>query len=115
MDHLSKRWTLKSLTIGPQPYKTNTQFWEEAFDGLPSFPHVANVTIMHNYAANTECWGYFDRILSRRDLFPALESVRVQPGFGRPLFNYQTWWEMFCIFRGARSRGLSISKLLPFE
>ena len=115
MDHLSKKWRLKSLTIGPQPRKTNTQFWEEALNGLPPLPHVANVIIVHNYAVNSECWRYFDRILTRRDLFPALESVWARPGIGRPGFSYERWWEISCAFRGIRSRGLTIRKVLAFE
>ena len=115
MDHLSKKWTLKSLTIGPQPRKTSNQFLEEALNGLPPLPHVANVTIVHNYAGNNDYWRYFDRILSRRDLFPALEYVWARPGIGRPGFSYERWWEISCAFNGLRSRGLTIRKVLAFE
>lgn len=116
MDHLSKKWTLKSLTIGPQPRKTNTQFWEEALNGLPPLPHVGNFTMVHNYAVNTEFWRYFDRMLIRRDLFPALNYVRAQPGVGRPGFSFDRWWDISSCFYGLRStRGLPIRKLLTFE
>jgi len=121
MNHLSKKWSLKSLTIGPQVYETNTQFWEEALKGLPPFPHVGDVTIVYNYptakAFNTDCWKYFDDILSRRDLFPALRSVRVQPCVGWLQFNdnSQKWWDVYNSFRGTRSRGLMVCKLFPFE
>jgi len=110
MDNLSK-WKLKSLTIGPQPCKTNTHFWEEALNDLPPLLHVANVIVMHNYAGNAECWRYFDRILRRRDLFPALEAVWARPGIGRPGFSFDRWWEIRCSFYGLRSqRGLVIRK-----
>lgn len=114
MDHLSKKWTLKSLTIGPQPRKTSTQFWEEALNGLPPLPHVSHVTIMHKYSVNTEFWKYFNRTLARRDLFPALESVRVQPGIGRPGFSFERWWEIFTTLYGLRSRGVTVRKSLAF-
>ena len=35
MDHLSKKWTLKSLTIGPQKHEINVQYWKEAFRNSP--------------------------------------------------------------------------------
>ena len=73
---------MKSLIIGPQSNETNADFWEEAFNGLPPLPGVVSVTIIYNYptakAFNTYCWEYFDRILTRRDLFPALKRVYVQ-------------------------------------
>ena len=69
---------MKSLTIGPQLRKTNTRFWEEAFNGLPPLPEVDSVTIVYDCplaeAFNTGCWDYFERVLARRDLFPALGS-----------------------------------------
>ena len=83
MDNLSKRWALKSLTIGPQIHETDAQFWEEAFEGLPPLPGVDNLTIIYNYpsvkAFNTDCWEYFDRLVTRRDLFPALRLMDIQP------------------------------------
>jgi hypothetical protein len=82
MDNLSKRWTLKSLTIGPQIHETNAQFWEEAFEGLPPLPGVDSLTIIYNYpsvkAFNTDCWEYFGRLVTRRDLFPALKLMGTQ-------------------------------------
>jgi len=82
MDHFRKKWALKSLTIGPQFDKTNIAFWEEAFKDLPPLPGVDNVTIIHHYpeaaAFNSDCWKYFDRVLTRRDLFPALKKVYVR-------------------------------------
>jgi len=82
MDHLRKKWALKSLTIGPQSNKTNPVFWGEALKDLPPLPEVDNVTVIHHYntdmSSMTDRWKYFDRILSRRDLFPALKKVYVE-------------------------------------
>jgi len=120
MHHLSKKWTLKSLTIGPQLYETDTQFWREAFNGLPMLPCVSNVTIVYNYpsvrAINTDCWEYFDRILIRQDLFPALKVVQIQPSVGSQRFSFRRWWMLFSSLRGVRSRGLLARELLvPVE
>jgi len=119
MGHLSKKWTLKSLTIGPQLYETNTQFWRDAFNGLPLFPCVSNVTIVYNYptarAFTTDCWEYFDRILIRRDLFPAVKSVQIQPSIGSQQFSRRRWWSLYGPLQGIRSRGLLTRKPLGFE
>ena len=81
MDHLRNKWALKSLTIGPQFDKTDIVFWEEAFEDLPPLLDVDNVTIIHHYfgaaAFNIDFWKYFDHVLTRRDLFPALKTVYV--------------------------------------
>ena len=114
MYHLSKKWTLKSLSIGPQLHRTTTPFWEEALKGLPPLPHVDNVTIVHHYTAKTDCWGSFDRILSRQDLFPTLKTIWVQPSIGQLHFGNERWWHISCSFRRTRSRGLRICKLLVF-
>ena len=119
MDHLSKKWTLKSLTIGPQLYKTDTQFWREAFNDLPMFPRVGNVTIVYNYptvrSITTDCWEYFDRILIRKDLFPALKSVQIYPSIGSQEFSRRRWWTIYGSLQGLRSRGLLARELLVFE
>jgi len=85
MDHLRK-WALKSLTIGPQSNKTSLMFWTEALRDLPPLPSVDNVTIIYNYPRvnvfNTGCWDYFDRLLTRQDIFPALRVVYVYSSFG---------------------------------
>jgi len=82
MDHLRKKWALKSLTIGPQSNRTNTVFWEEALKGLPQLPGVDNVTVIHYHPTDmssiADCWKYFDRVLTRRDLFPALKKVYIK-------------------------------------
>ena len=118
MDHLSKKWTLKSLTVGPQIIETNTQFWEESFRGLPPLPGLDNLTIIYNYPTaksfNTHCWEYFDRLLPRRDLFPVLESVHIQPSIGAHRTNHRRWWAIYGSLRVVRSRGLLRSKLLTF-
>ena len=117
MDHLSK-WTLKSLTIGPQIHETDREFWEEAFRGLPPLPGVDNITIIYNYptarAFNTHCWEYFDRLLSRRDLFPALGSVHVQPSIGARQTNHRRWWAIYSSLRRVRSKGLVRCELFAF-
>ena len=118
MGHLSK-WALKSLTVGPQIHETNAEFWEEAFRGLSPLPDVDNVTIIYNYPTvgsfNTHCWNYFDRLLPRRDLFPALASVNVQPSIGTLKANHRRWWTIYGALRVIRSRGLIRSELLTFE
>lgn len=110
MGHLSKKWTLKSLTIGPQLHETDIGFWEEAFNHLPSLPRVGDVTIVYNYptvkAFTTDCWTFFDRILTRRDLFPALELVRVYPSIGSQQFSTRRWWLIYGSLRAIRMRGL---------
>ena len=120
MGHLSKKWSVKSLTIGPQLHKTNSQFWEEAFNGLPPLPSVDNVTIVYNYptveAFNTDCWEYFDRVLANRDLFPALVSVRPDPSI-RSLnpVTHRRWWEIRAALRRVRRRGLMPGKTPALE
>jgi len=121
MDHLS-RWTLKSLTIGPQLHKTNTQFWEEAFNGLPPLPRVDNVTIVYTYPTaeefNTDCWEYFDRVLIRRDLFPALRSVQARASAVKSLNYYNRQiilGHMHHALRGVTGRGLLTGNSLAFQ
>ena len=118
MDHLSKKWTLESLTIGPQ-CETNTQFWEEAFKGLPPLPRVGNVTIIERFstakAVNMDCWRYFDHILARRDLFPALKLVNVHSSTESQQLSHRTWSAIYNSLRGVRSRTLMGGKLLAFE
>jgi len=119
MGHLSKKWSVKSLTIGPHLHKTNTQFWEQAFNGLPPLPSVDNVTIVYNYptieAFNTDCWVYFDRVLTNRDLFPALVSVRVDPSIRSLKSTYSRWWEIRGALHRVRGRGLMPGESLAFE
>ena len=119
MHHLSKKWTLKSLTIGPQLYETDTQFWRNAFHGLPMFRSVDNVTIIYNYATvkaiTADCWQYFDRILIRQDLFPALKVVHIQPSVGWQQFSQRRWWSIYSSLQGIRSRGLLARELLVSE
>ena len=116
MGHLPKKWALKSLTIGPQSNETNIGFWEEAFKDLPPLPGVDNVTIIYNYprveAFNTDCWEYFDGILTRRDLFPALKKVHVQASRGSRHLNSRWWRALYGSLRISRQRGLGPCKLL---
>ena len=80
MNHLPKQWTLKSLTIGPHLHEMPTQFWEDAFMDLPPLPSVDNVTIIYPAAraSDSDCRKYFDRLLTRKDLFPALKQVNTR-------------------------------------
>ena len=109
MDNLS-RWSLKSLTIGPQVHQTNTEFWEEAFKDLQPLPRVGNVMIICNYpsakAFNTDCWEYFDRLLVRQDLFPALKVVDVQSSLRSQQLNAQRWFAIYTSLRAISMRGL---------
>ena len=118
MGQLAK-WTLKSLTIGPQLHNTNTRFWEEAFDSLPPLPSVDNVTIIYTYPtageSNTDCWEYFDRVLTRLDLFPALRSVRTQESIRSPQYNRRIWWDTDRSLRRLRERGILTCKLLASD
>jgi len=116
MNHLSK-WTLKSLTIGPHLHETSARFWEEALCGLPPLPTVNNVTIVYNYPMagvnDADCWQYFDRMLTRQDLFPALGSVRVQESIGSSDYGHP---RTLChSLRKIRERGLLTCKSLTFE
>ena len=117
MDHLRK-WPLESLTIGPQSNETNSAFWEEAFSGLPPLLGVYEVDIIYNYprvdAFNTDCWRYFDRVLARRDLFPALELVYIHSSCGSRQLILRRWWTIFNCFRAVKARGLGPRKLLAF-
>ena len=120
MGHLSKQWTLKSLTIGPQIYETGNQFWEESFKGLPPLPGADNVTIIYNYptveAFNTDCWEYFDRLLARRDLFPSLRLVYIQPSIRSKKIGYSKWRTIYYgALRTIQSRGLVPCKLFTFR
>ena len=110
MGHLSKKWTLKSLAIGPQVHQTNTEFWEGAFKGLPPLPGVDNVTIIYNYptakAFGTDCWEYFDRLLTRWDLFPAIKTVDVQSSIRSQLPSPKRWKDISASLRTIKMRGL---------
>ena len=116
MDNLSNRWTLKSLTVGPQIHETNIQFWEEAFQGLPPLPGVTNATIIYTYptvrAFNIDCWKYFDRLLIREDLFPALESVDIQSSFASQQLSPQKWLDIYASLPAVCMRGLGPRKRL---
>lgn len=118
MGHLPEKWALKSLTIGPQSNETNTEFWEQAFRGLPPLPGVDSVTIIHNYprakAFNTDCWQYFDQTLTRQDLFPALKTVHIQSSCGSQQHSHQRWWAIHGSLRRVRAKGLGPCKLLAF-
>jgi hypothetical protein len=117
MDHLSKQWSLKSLTIGPQIHETNAQFWEEAFKGLPPLPGVRNVTIICYYptvkAFNTDCWKYFDRLLARRELFPALKLVEVRSSFASQQLSPQKWSDICASLRAISTRGFGLRRRSP--
>jgi len=117
MDHLRKKWALKSLTIGPQFDKTDTVFWEEAFRGLPPLPDVDNVTVIHHYPTGVttlpDFWKYFDRVLTRRDLFPALKEVHVKSD--RRSRRLVRWlWNIRNAMPTIVGRGLGPCKLLAF-
>ena len=118
MGCLANEWALKSLTIGPQSNETNLAFLEEAFRGLPPLPSVDNVTVVYNYSRawrfNTDCWRYFDGILSRRDLFPALEGVHIHSTFGWQKLTSRRWWAISWALRAVRARGIEPRKLLAF-
>ena len=110
MDNPSNKWALKSLTIGPQIHETNAEFWEEAFRGLPRLPGVGDVTIIYNYptagAFNTDFWRYFDRLLTRKDLFPALKSVDVQPSVRSQPLDPRRWTHLKDSINVIRAREL---------
>ena len=114
MDHLSNRWILKSLTIGPQIHETSTQFWKEVFLGLPPLPGVINVTIICTYptlrAFNVDCWKYFNRLIIREDLFPALESVDIQSSFASQQLGPQRWLDIYASLPAVGMRGLGPRK-----
>jgi hypothetical protein len=113
MGHFSSlKWALKSLTIGPQLCDTGTEFWVEAFKNLPRLTHVDDVTIVYRYfsLANTECWVYFNSVLSRRDLFPALKSVHVRSSYGSPMHGPE-WASLSASLEGIRRRGVSLCTL----
>jgi len=118
MYHLSKKWTLKSLAI-EQHRETNTRFWEDALKDLPPLPRVGNVTIIYHSPTTTthsrDFWQYFDQLLARRDLFPALESVKVRPSIRSQRFGIYRWLAIYSSLRGIRSRGTMPSTLLAFE
>ena len=121
MGHLSKEWTLKSLTIGPQIHETNAQFWKDAFMGLPPLPSVDDVTIIYNYptlkAFNTDCWVYFDHLLTRRDLFRALKRVYIQPSIKSRQLSSPKRLAVYGALRAVALRMLMhvYCKLLVFE
>ena len=117
-NHLSK-WALTSLTIGPQLHGANTQFWAEAFKDLPPLPCVDNVTIIYHYlkpkAFNTDCWEYFDRVLTRTDLFPALRSVHIRSTCGSCQLIRRRWWSIYNALRTVRRKGLGPCESPAFE
>jgi len=109
IDRFSK-WPLKSLSIGPQIHETNAEFWAEAFKDLPQLPRVDNVTILYHYpkptAFNTYCWEYFNRTLTRTDLFPALQSVYIRTSCGSYRLTSRKWISVFDSLRAIRMRGI---------
>lgn len=119
MEYLPNKWPLKSLTIGPQPNETDLAFWEEAFKNLPPLPGVDNVTLLYNYpgiwAFNTAFWSYFNRTLTRKDLFPALKSVKIQSTCGSRRLSHKRWWAIHNCLSTVRSRGLGPRKSLSLE
>jgi hypothetical protein len=110
MDHSLKKWALKSLTIVPQSNETNAGFWEEAFNDLPPLPGVDNVTVIYHYsrakAFKIDCWEYFDHILTRRDLFPALKMMYVRSSCGLQRLSPRRWWAIYGSMPATRARGL---------
>lgn len=118
INHFQK-WTLTSLTIGPQVHETNTEFWVEAFKDLPPLPRVDNVTVIYHYprpkAFNTDCWGYFDRILTRKDLFPVLKSLHIRSSCGAYQLIPRRWWSICGSLRSIRARGLGPRKSPALE
>ena len=112
MDHLRKKWALKSLIIGPQSNKTNPVFWNEALKDLPLLPQVDNVTVIHHYhtdmSSMTDRWRYFDRVLARRDLFPALKKV-----YAKSDCESQGWWSILNAMPAVVARGLGPVSFLP--
>lgn len=118
MDRLSK-WGLKSLTIGPQSNDTDTAFWEEAFSGLPPLPGVVNVTVIYNYPRvgvfDIDCWKYFDRALTRRELFPALKTVYVQTSCGSQQLSRRRWLAIYRSLSAIRERRLGPCESLTFK
>ena len=119
MGHFSSsKWALKSLTIGPQFCEMRTGFWVEAFKNLPRLTRVDDVTIVYRcslYATvDTERWVYFNSVLSRRDLFPALKSVHVRISCG--LFARGPEWATVSIsLEGIRRRGVALCTLFKSE
>ena len=116
MEYLSNKWPLKSLTIGPQRNETDLGFWEEAFKNLPPLPGVDNVTLLYNYPGiksfNTSFWSYFDRTLTRQDLFPALRIVKIQSTCESRRLSRKRWWAIRDSLRAVGSRGLGPCKSL---
>ncbi|KAF9779835.1 hypothetical protein BJ322DRAFT_1086751 [Thelephora terrestris] len=113
VNHLSK-WSLKTLTIGPQFRETNTVFWVEAFKGLPPLPLVNNVTVVYHYPKygdfNIDFWEYLERILSRRDLFPALKSMHVRCSFGSHRLERMLRWQLDRSLRSIKTRGITVAR-----
>lgn len=116
MDNLSK-WNLKSLTIGPQVHETSAEFWEEAFGGLPPLHNVGNVTIIYTYptakAFTVDCWKYFDRLLTRQDLFPALDWVDIQSNLRSQQLGPKRWLDITTSLPAIRTKGLWPRRKVP--
>ena len=95
------------------------EFWAEAFKDLPPLPYVDNVTIVYYYpepkAFNTDCWEYFDRILTRSDLFPALQLMDIQTKCGPYQLCYQKWFSICASLLRVGMKGLGPCKLLSFK
>lgn len=114
----SRKWTLKSLTIGPQRHR-DTKFWVEAFKDLPPLPCVDSVTIIYHIPRpgtyNVDCWGYFDRTLARRDIFPALKSVYVRVTYGSYQLDCYRWRNILYSFQLIRAMRIGPCKPPVFE
>ena len=116
--HFSK-WPLTSLTIGPQSHETNAEFLVEAFKDLPSLPRVDNFLIIYHFTRSdtfeTDCWEYFNRTLTRTDLFPALKSVYVQPRCSVFRLALLKWGYICDSLWDIETKGLGPRKLLSLE
>jgi hypothetical protein len=90
---MAKKWTLESLTIGPQTHMTNYSFWHDAFQNFPPSPHMRELAIVYHYrnvrAFDPSCWVYFDSLFSRRDIFPRFMKVDVHATIRSSSFSYE--------------------------
>ncbi|KAF9648037.1 hypothetical protein BDM02DRAFT_2453879 [Thelephora ganbajun] len=77
-----KKWPLESLTIGPISHATDRAYWHDAFQNFQTVPRLKELTIIYYYpnlnTFDVNCWGYFDSLFCRRDIFPRLRQVNIR-------------------------------------
>ena len=90
---MAEKWTLESLTIGPQTHTTNYSFWHDAFQNFPASPHMRELAIVYHYrnarAFDRSCWVYFSGLFSRADIIRGSMQVDIYATIRSSSISYE--------------------------